>query len=185
MLRRDRRGAMSILVTVAIVAVVLVVALVAYAAATDPTRPMNDCGGKAVSYARAAGTYQVWVSYATQPGGSFQDLSISVTDLPAAPNKSGGWFPFASFGGNEGQAFVKTTVTGPGGVSVAEWESKHTAMDFTPTDKIAAAPKPGDFVGGLACFVAHGQSTWHFALIWADHSGAVTTVATADRTVAV
>jgi len=181
LLRNEREGAMRLAVIALLLIVLLVGSFALYAVLSDPTRAMNDCGGKAVSYARGSGTFHLW-SVLGAVGGQFDTVNVDVTTTPSPGSGVDPWAPWGSLFGIKGDAWVETTVTGPGGVSVAKWKSARTAYDFSLIDQAHGQPYAGSFVGGLACFEQAGVSTWHFELFFETGSGEWF-LASTDRTV--
>lgn len=182
-LREERRGALSLLVVAVVLLLVATIAVIAFAAASNPTRPKNDCGGDAVSYARSRGIYEV-SAFLGDPHGEFTSISIDVTEIPSegeGPDLS----VATSWLGKQGRAHVEVTVTGPGGVSIADWKTKATEFDFPLSDQVSGGSRPGDFVDGLTCFKEHGGSNWQFSLIWVGSDGFTKTLDTEQRTVMV
>lgn len=180
MVRRNRTAALGLIPVVIIVIALLVGTFVLLGSLTDPTRAKNDCGDKGVAYARSSGSYSV-SAYLGDPHGEFSVLKIDVTQLPSPGG--GLHLPLGSFFGTKGKVHVEISVTGPGGVSIADWRSEERDYDFPVSDELNGASRPGDFVDGLTCFQEHGTSSWHFALVWKGNDGFTKVLQTQDRVV--
>lgn len=180
-IRRRRGGSLGLIPVVIIIAVIVVAALALAGVFRDPTGAMNDCGGKAVSFARATGSYSV-SGFGGHIAGQFDSLKVDVTAVN--PGSQGGLdlSVLNSIFGHKGTGYVKTTVTGPGGVTIGAWKSTVHDFDISLVDQATGASQPGDFVSGVACFPQSGVSTWHFELQFDDGNGHWV-LATQDRTV--
>ena len=154
-----------------IVIVVLIVAVagLAYAAVGDPERLAIRCAGEGNDqYFKAVGKYRV-SAFVGDNNGAFE--SIEIEDVNGAPILSLAFPAFFGVGESHGEAFVRTTVTGPNDEVVEDWESKHTKFDFNSGDLVSGQSKQGSWSGPTVCFDSPGESTWDFQLFWEDDNG--------------
>lgn len=172
-LRNNETGFVRIVTVILVLIIAGMVAASLYSGATDPGRLMNpDVSPEdTVAYYRTTGYYEV-SAFLEFNAGSLIQVNVRETKGPTS-TIFGSPLIFGLFE-SHGYAFVRVTVTGPGGVLISNWESEHTQMNFYSADVFIGGSKGGSFTSGTAAFPEHGSTTWVFQLVWHEtHPGNV------------
>lgn len=185
MRRIDNRGALGAAVIAVLVLLIFIGGLAAVGYTSSPERPMYAPpeGKTCLKWAQAKGSWNIF-----SPNPQTSQLligSIDKIDMVVTAKEPGRSISFTSaflgIGEIKGEAWIATSVTGPTGTVVGNWESEHKKdvnFDLLPGNVGA------DFTSGSACLFEAGQWVFQFALHF-DGTGGARTLVTEQRVVVV